>query len=294
MGATQHPALDAARHDLTAVSVVALAAILALRELFAPRRAAATVEAGANESSPRLPGLVASAVYELGGELSGIAALSRLVLAQSDVPARVREDARRIRRHGDSALRIVNNVITALRGVRDVPQMFSVNRAVREAVEERARDLAEESIRLRASLSEAVPPLTLNMTALRQAVLCCVDAAAVGLRAAGGGGTIEIVTALDENAGNGEREVVVGVEADRGRLPGPALRQLGAIPLASRPSAGELDASLGLAREIVSQLQGTLTGRNREPAGAELWIRLPLTLSEVPAAAASPGSGGPG
>ncbi len=274
--------------------VVALAAILALRELLAPRAAAATGETGTTEASPRLPGLVASAVYELGGELSGIAALSRLVLAQSDVPARVREDARRIRRHGDSALRIVNNVIAALRGVSGLPQMFSVNRAVREVIEERARDLAEESIRLRASLSDAVPPLTLNMTALRQAVLCCVDAAAVGLRAGGGGGTIEIVTALDENGAGGEREVVVGVEADRGRLPGSALRRLGATPLASRATAGELDASLGLAREIVSQLQGSLTGRNREPGGAELWIRLPLSLSAAPAAPAAPATRSPG
>jgi len=294
VGATRHPALDAARHDLTAVGVVALAAILALRELLAPRAAAATGETGTTEASPRLPGLVASAVYELGGELSGIAALSRLVLAQSDVPARVREDARRIRRHGDSALRIVNNVIAALRGVSGLPQMFSVNRAVREVIEERARDLAEESIRLRASLSDAVPPLTLNMTALRQAVLCCVDAAAVGLRAGGGGGTIEIVTALDENGAGGEREVVVGVEADRGRLPGSALRRLGATPLASRATAGELDASLGLAREIVSQLQGSLTGRNREPGGAELWIRLPLSLSAAPAAPAAPATRSPG
>jgi signal transduction histidine kinase len=294
-GATRHPALDAARHELTAVSVVALAAILALRELLTLRAAAGETGArGATEASALLPGLVASAVYELGGELSGIAALSRLVLAQSNVPARVREDARRIRRHGDSALRIVNNVITALRGAGGLPQMFSVNRAVRQVIEERARDLAEESIRLRASLSDAVPPLTLNMTALRQAVLCCVDAAAVGLRAAGGDGTIEIVTALDENGASGEREVVVGVEADRGRLPSSALRHLGATPLTRRASASELDTSLGLAREIVFQLQGTLTGRNRESGGAELWIRLPLALSAAPAAAAGPATGGPG
>lgn len=293
VGATRHPALDAARHELTAFAVVALAAILALRELLTERAGGPTTRAApaASPPSPRLPALVANAVYELGGELSGIAALSRLVLAQSDVPPRVREDARRIRRHGDAALRIVNNVIAALRGVSGLPQMFSVNRAVREAIEERTHDLAEENIRLRASLSESVPLLTLNMTALRQAVLCCVDAAAVGLRAAGGGGTIEIVTALDENEDEDGREVVVGVEADGGALAVSALRQLGTTPLASRPFAGEMDATLGLAREIVSQLQGTLTGRNREQGGAELWIRLPVRASAAPPAAAGPAAG---
>ena len=284
VGSTRHPALDAARHDLTAVTVLALAAILALRELVIGRGAGpAAASTAAPTASPRLPGLVASAVHELGGELSGIAALSRLVLAQSDVPPRAREDARRIRRHGDAALRIVNNVIAALRGVRGLPQMFSVNLVVRQVVEQRARDLAEEDIRLRTSLSDALPALALNMTALRQALLCCVDAAAVNLRAEGGGGTIEIETALDEGEGEGEREVVVGVQTDGGALPRSALRQLAATPLAGRQPAGELDASLGLAREIALQLQGTLTARNRAGGGAELRIRLPV---DSPAAGA--------
>jgi len=291
VGATRYPALDAARHELTAFCVVALAVILALRELLTERAGASRTRAAPAAPLPRLPGLVANAVYELGGELSGVAALSRLVLAHSDVPPRVREDARRIRRHGDAALHIVNNVIAALRGVGGLPQMFSVNRAVREAIEDRIHDLEEENIRLRASLSESVPVLTLNMPALRQAVLCCVDAAAVALRTAGGGGTIEIVTALDENGGEGGREVVVGVEADRGSLPAWALRHLGATPLARRPSAGPMDASLGLAREIVSQLQGTLTGRNREPHGAALWIRLPVSASASSPSAAGPAAG---
>ena len=294
MGSTRHPALDAARDHLTAVSVVALAAILALRELVSERADAGTTGAAttAATTAPRLPGLVASAVYELGGQLSGIAALARLVLAQSDLPPRVREDARRIRRRGDSALRIVNNVIASLRGVSGLPQMISVNLAVRAVIEERARDLTEENIRLRASLSDEVPPLTLNMTALRQAVMCCVDAVAVGLRAAGGG-TIEVVTALDEVEGRAgeQQEVVVGVRADDGGLPRSALRQLGATPLAAPPAAGDLDVSLGLTREIVSQLRGTLTGRNRPHGGAELWIRLPVAPAGTPAATAGPAIG---
>jgi nitrogen-specific signal transduction histidine kinase len=161
--------------------------------------------------------------------------------------------------------------------------MVSVNQTVEAVIEERSFDLAEEAIRLSASLSDAVPPLTLNMTALRQAVLCCVDAAAVSLRATAGGGTIEIVTALDyANAdadADGEDEVLVCVRQDQGGLPRSALRQLGATPLSTRSPASELDSSLGLAREIVSQLHGTLTGHNRPQGGAELWIRLPVRMA---------------
>jgi signal transduction histidine kinase len=283
-GASRHPALDAARDELTTFSVVVLGAILALRELLTER--GGTTAAGGSSSAapagtlvPRLPALVASAVHELGGQLSGIAALARLVLAQSDLPTHVREDARRIRRRGDTGLRIVNNVITALRGENGLPQMVSVNQAVEAVIEERSFDLAEEAIRLSASLSDAVPPLTLNMTALRQAVLCCVDAAAVNLRGTAGGGTIEIVTALDEANADAEYEVLVGVRQDQGGLPRSALRQLGATPLSTRSPASELDSSLGLAREIVSQLHGTLTGHNRPQGGAELWIRLPVRMA---------------
>jgi signal transduction histidine kinase len=289
VGASRHPALDAARDHLTTLTVVVLGVILMLRELLARRDGAvaagpeATAPGAAD--SPRLPALVASAVYELGAQLSGIAALARLVLAQSDLPPRVREDVRRIRRRGDTGLRIVNNVIAAVRGVGGLPQMVSVNVAVQEVLEERGFDLAEEHIRLHPSLSETVPPLTLNIPALRQALLCCVDAAAVGLRAAGGGGTIELVTALDEDEG----EVAVGVRAGEGTLPRSALRHLRATPLATQTAVGELDASLGLAREIVSQLRGTLTGHNRRHGGTELWIRLPIVASAAPPAASGRG-----
>jgi C4-dicarboxylate-specific signal transduction histidine kinase len=142
---------------------------------------------------------------------------------------------------------------------------------VQEAIEERGFDLAEEDIRLHPELAESVPPLALNMPALRQALLCCIDAAAVGLRAAGAGGAIELVTGVDGDEGH----VVVGVRAGAGALPPSALRQLGATPLATK-ATGELDASLGLAREIVSQLGGTLTGHNRRQGGTDLWIRLPI------------------
>jgi hypothetical protein len=119
-------------------------------------------------------------------------------------------------------------------------------------------------------------------------VLCCVDAAAAGLRATGRGGTLEIVTAVEEHG------VGVSVRNDEGALPPSALRQLGPAPGALRPAAGELEASLGLAREIVFQLRGTLTGRNRPQGGVELWIRLPLpaasgALDRVSAARSGPG-----
>jgi signal transduction histidine kinase len=273
VGSSGHPALDAARDDLTTLTVVVLAMMLMLRELLAEREGAATpasAPSASSDSLPRLPGLVASAVYELGGHLSGIADLARLVLTQSDLPPRVREDAQRIRGRGDSGLRIVNNVITALRGTSSLPELVSVNLMVRQVIAERSSELAEESISMRASLADAVPLLSLSVTALRQAVLCCVDAVAAELRATGRGGMLEIVTAVEEH------EVGVSVRNDEGALPPSALRQLGPAPGGLRPASGELEASLGLAREIVFQLRGTLTGRNRPQGGVELWIRLPL------------------
>ena len=260
VGSSGHPALDAARDDLTAFAVVALGALLALRELARDRGVGASAATGAADASQQvLPRLVANAVYELGGQLSGIAALARLLLAQRDLPGRAREDARRIRRRGDSGLRLASNVIAAMRGTSGPRDFVSVNLTVQEVIGERSADLGEEDIRLQASLSEAVPPLSVNVTALRQAVLSCVDAAAVDLRAAGGGATIEVVTAVEDD------QVLVGVRHGEG-----------ATARATRIASGDLDPGLGLAREIVSQLGGTLVGGSRALGGLELWIRLPV------------------
>ncbi|HET9314688.1 MAG TPA: hypothetical protein VFQ51_03825, partial [Vicinamibacteria bacterium] len=210
----------------------------------------------AGEPPARLLKLVASAIYELSGQLSGISALSRLLHSDPGLSARVREDAGRVQERADTAGRIVRNLIGALPGAATTAQRFSLNRVVQEVVDLRSGDLLSSGVTLRVRLAPDLPVLWLSVQAIRQVLLSCVDSAALMLRSVSGG-VIEIVTAADGD------HVVTRIH-ERPASPTDEPRRLDA------------DLGLSLAREVIAQHGGALTGRDAPEGGTEITVRLPV------------------
>src|SRR5204862_3509314 len=111
-----YPALDVARGRLTQVMVVAMALILAGREVLAAREGGRPWhgrfprDAGPSRWARRM----GSAVHELGAHLSSINALTRLLLSQSDAGTRARADTLRLQGRAEAAMRVVKNLLSAL------------------------------------------------------------------------------------------------------------------------------------------------------------------------------------
>jgi signal transduction histidine kinase len=261
MSSPASPALTAARDSLTHATVIAVGLLRATREALRAREwvaAPPTVRRVdvAGEPPARLLRLVASAIYELSGQLSGISALSRLLHSDPGLAPRVREDAGRVQERADTAGRIVRNLIGALPGAATTAQRFSLNRVVQEVVDLRSGELMSAGVSLRVRLAPDLPVLWLSVQAIRQVLLSCVDSAALMLRTASGG-IIEIVTAADGD------HVVTRIH-ERPAAPGPEARRLDA------------DLGLSLAREVVAQHGGALVGREAPEGGTEITVRLPV------------------
>jgi signal transduction histidine kinase len=160
------------------------------------------------------------------------------------------------------------------------PEIASLSRLVEEVIAQKAPDLEQESIVLRAQLGRDLPATWISQPAIRQVLVSCIDNAALAIRAAGRSGTIELATELDDD------HILVRIRDDGPGLPRAALSQLAGGRL--QVDRREPDLGLSLGREIVAQHGGTLTGRNRSQGGAELTLRLPLALApdDRPAAAA--------
>jgi signal transduction histidine kinase len=256
------PALSAARGRLTQGALITVGLLLAARETLRTReRGAGAPPATSRVDVPgepplRLLRLVASAIYELSGQLSGISTLSRLLYSDPALADRLREDARRVQERADVAGRIVRNLISALPGAATTAQRFSLNRLVQEVVELRQADLVSEGIELRVRLAPDLPVLWLSVQAIRQVLLSCVDSAALLLRATAGG-VIEIATAADGD------HLVTRIH-ERPSLSGGDVRRLDA------------DVGLSLAREVVAQHGGALSGREAPEGGTEIMVRLPV------------------
>jgi signal transduction histidine kinase len=273
MGPSAHPDLDLARRGMTWSAVVVVGALLAAREYFTHREPTARrrprlSSATSGMEPERLLKVVSTAVYEMAGHLSGITALARLVLTQSDASGRVRGDSERIQTRADMAARIARNLIALLQGGTATPELASVNRLVDEVLQLRGADLEHEGIRLARSLDPQLPAVWwVHAPAVRQALLCCLDGAAVALRADGRRGTLEVTTGQEGD------ELVVRLHADGQGLPRSVLAPLSSGRFDSRQDP---DLGLSLAREILLQYCGTLSGRHRAQGGAELVIRLPM------------------
>jgi nitrogen-specific signal transduction histidine kinase len=274
MGPSAHPDLDVARRGMTWTAVIVVGVLLAAREYLthreppAARRRRVSTGAGTSADPERLLKVVSTAVYEMAGHLSGITALARLVLTQSDTSGRVRGDSERIQTRADMAARIARNLIALLQGGAATPELASVNRLVEEVVQLRSADLDHEGIRLSRTLDPQLPAIWwVHAPAVRQALLCCLDAAAVSLRGQGRRGTLDVLTQLEGD------ELVVRLSADGQGLPRTLISPLssGRVDTRQDPELG-----LSLAREILMMYGGTLSGRYRAQGGAELIVRLPM------------------
>jgi K+-sensing histidine kinase KdpD len=266
------PALDAARAHLTQAMVVAMALLLAGRELLAAREGQTAAAARfPREASPsRWARRMGSAVHELGSHLSSINALSRLLLSQSDPSTRARADTRRLHDRAEAATRVVRNLLAALPSSVGGRDRASPNRVVEDAVEARRAGLEADGIGVRCALAPRVPNLPIDGAALRHVVVALLDRAGVAVRGRPSPGQIEVTTAVRAGA------VLVTVGDDGVSAPGPVLDRLMDALLDSSAPAVDSDLERSLVRESIEREGGSLAVGHRPGGGTEFVVRLPI------------------
>jgi signal transduction histidine kinase len=266
------PALDAARTTLLRVMVIALALLFAAHEWLARRRPTDSRRVDRDSGPTRWARMVASAIHELGGHLSGIAAVNRLILTDPDLASRARSDAARVQERAEAAARVVHNLLAAVPASLGGRERLNVNEVVREALEARRPALAQDGVALAFRPGADVPECVLDSAALRHIVLGLLDRAAVSIRSTGRPGTIEVST----RAGEGRVHLKV---CDDGRRPasGRFGRFMGV--LLDAPPDVEADLERSLVRESVAREGGTLRAECR-PGATEIAVSLPLVRPE--------------
>jgi signal transduction histidine kinase len=266
------PALDAARTTLLRVMVIALALLFAAHEWLARRRPSESRRVDRDSGPTRWARMVASAIHELGGHLSGIAAVNRLILTDPDLASRARSDAARVQERAEAAARVVHNLLAAVPASLGGRERLNANEVVREALETRRPALAQDGVALAFRPGAEVPECVLDSAALRHIVLGLLDRAVVGIRSTGRPGTIEVST----RAGEGRVHLKV---CDDGRRPpaGRFGRFMGV--LLDAPPDVDADLERSLVRESVAREGGTLRVECR-PGATEITVSLPLVRPE--------------
>jgi signal transduction histidine kinase len=269
-----YAALDLARSRLTHTMVVVMALLLAAREVLMTREG----ERASHARFPRDAGptrwarLAASAVHELGSNLSSISALGRLLLSQPDASPRARADLLRLHDRTEAATRVVRNLLAALPASFGGREQTSVNRVVGDALDARRSALEADGIAVVAVLAPEVPEMPIDAAALRHVVSALLDRAAVAIRGtdARDKGRVDVATAVRAGA------VLVTV-GDNGLATGSAvLDRLVEALLDSPEPRGDSDLQKSVVRESIERQGGTLAVGHRPGGGTEFVVRLPI------------------
>jgi signal transduction histidine kinase len=233
-----YPGLDAARSALTRIMVISMALILAAREAASADGRSSWRRWPREVTSSRLLKVVAAALHELGGHVSGMAAVGRLVFHQSEGLPRSQADAQRILDRGDAAGRIIRNLLEALPRL-SIGERVRLDRLLQDVV-----DTRRESLEVVLGPCPDVPEVFAHRAALLHALTALVD------RAAGPhGGRMELSTSI-----SGEHPLVT-------------LVVVGAVP------QHEQDPGLDMVKEILAREGAEMSVRSRSTGIAEYVIR---------------------
>jgi signal transduction histidine kinase len=248
-----HPGLQAARSALTRVMVITVALILAAREIASgpplwrpwPR----------DMTSSRLLKVVAAALHELGGHVSGMAALGRLLLAQSDAPSRSHADAQRILVRGDAAGRIIRNLLDAFPRL-SIGERVRLDRLLEDVLDSRRESLDAGAAAVTLGPCPDVPEVFAHRAALQHALTALLDQAASRHAA-----RVELSTSM-----SGEHPLVtLVVTTTEGAAPSEAPEQ-----------------AFDLVREILAREGGELIIRSRSAGVTEYVVRLQQAPGQQP------------
>jgi signal transduction histidine kinase len=238
------PGLDAARSAITRIMVIAMAGILAARELAGDGGRSAWRRWPREVTSGRLLKVVSAALHELGGHVSGTAALGRLLQAQLDASPRGKADAQRIVDRGDAAGRIIRNLLEAL-PQQSLGEPVRLDGLLRDVVESRRESLEAGRVDVTLGPCPDVPEVFAHRGALQHALTALLDHAA-----AAHGCRVELSTSV-----SGEHPLVSVVVGGAKGAPAPA------------------DQALDLVREILAREGAELSIRSRAVGITEYVVR---------------------
>lgn len=218
--------------------------------------------------------LAATVAHEINNPLFGILTYARLVLREllkHDVPSRdeMAEQLQTIERESKRCGELVKNLLTFSRQAPSHREPNDLNTVVHRAALLVKHKLDMQSIELKESLAEALPPVECDANQIQQVVLVLMVNASEAMPK---GGTLEVTTGLDEAAEQG----YVRVKDSGCGIPPDVLPRIFDPFFTTKEDQNRTGLGLAVAHSIVEQHAGEIAVRSAPGEGTEFTVRLPL------------------
>jgi two-component system NtrC family sensor kinase len=218
---------------------------------------------------------VAGIAHELNNPLQGVLGHLELLRVTGAFPKQLRREVQTIYREADRAAKIVRNLLV-FAGSRRVPhRRVSLNAVIQKVVALRAPALRGADIELVRHYDEKLPRVQSDPLLLHQVFLNMVMNAEHAIAATGGGGRIEITTAVAE-----ARKVIAATVRDTGSGFPPDVLSRIFEPFYTTKEVGKgTGLGLAIAYGIVQDHGGQIIAANHPDGGAILTVELPMAAT---------------
>jgi PAS domain S-box-containing protein len=218
---------------------------------------------------------VAGIAHELNNPLQGVLGHLELLRVTGAFPKQLRREVQTIYREADRAAKIVRNLLVFAGSRRVAHRRVSLNAVIQKVVALRAAALRAADIELVRHYDEKLPRVQSDPLLLHQVFLNMVMNAEHAIAATGGGGRIEITTAVAP-----ARRMIVATVRDTGSGFPPDVLSRIFEPFYTTKEVGKgTGLGLAIAYGIVQDHGGQIIAANHPDGGAILTVELPMAAA---------------
>jgi signal transduction histidine kinase len=224
--------------------------------------------------------LAAGAAHEINNPLTAILGYSDLLADDATLPEKTRGIASKIRDQARRTKTLVGNLLSFARQVPAERTLLDLNTVVTNAVQLRALDLRNTSVKIDLKLESVLPGVRGDGNQLMQVFFNIISNAVDAMESHGGGGTLTIKTMRD-------RTNVVITLSDTG----PGIREPHRVfdPFyTTKPIGKGTGLGLSICFGIVQEHNGKILCYNGQQGGAVFRVELPAVLAAFPNRDAAP------
>jgi two-component system NtrC family sensor kinase len=223
--------------------------------------------------------LAATVAHEINNPLFGILTYARLVsreLMKHDLPGRdeLAEQLQTIERESKRCGELVKNLLTFSRQAPSHREAQELNTIVHRAVLLVKHKLDMQSIELKETFTEGMPPVECDANQIQQVILVLLMNASEAMPK---GGTLEVATAFDGQTDQG----YVRIKDTGSGIPADVLPRIFDPFFTTKEDQNRTGLGLAVAYSIVEQHAGEIAVRSAPGEGTEFTVKLPAAPAAV-------------